>query len=136
MQKIKDFLTAKKISVTCWIYSKMNEASNLVDEVNHTRFTKKIPKKIATICSAMLVAMLPTTAFAAGNADTSTIDGFVDFACSWLIKIGLVVMLVGGVMFALGWQRDDAEGKTRGLQTVMAGAMVAALGKSPDIFGL
>ena len=49
MQKIKDFLTAKKIAVTCWIYSKMNEASNLVDEVNHTRFTKKIPQKIIQV---------------------------------------------------------------------------------------
>ena len=45
-------------------------------------------------------------------------------------------MLVGGVMFALGWQREDAEGKTRGLQTLMAGAMVMALGASKDIFGL
>ena len=136
MQKVKNFIISKKIEFSCWLASKMNEVKELPKEVENTRFTKKIPQKIATICSAMLVAMLPTTAFAAGNADTSTIDGFVDFACSWLIKIGLVVMLVGGVMFALAWQRDDAEGKTRGLQTVMAGAMVAALGKSPDIFGL
>ena len=45
-------------------------------------------------------------------------------------------MMVGGVMFAFGWQREDADGKTRGLQTLMAGAMVAAIGASPSIFGL
>ena len=45
-------------------------------------------------------------------------------------------MMVGGVMFALGWQREDADGKTRGLQTLMAGAMVTAIGASPSIFGL
>ncbi len=43
---------------------------------------------------------------------------------------------VGGVMFALGWQREDAEGKTRGLQTMMAGFMLVAIAASKGLFGL
>ena len=39
-------------------------------------------------------------------------------------------------MFALGWQREDAEGKSRGLMTMMAGFMVIAIAMSKDIFGL
>ena len=39
-------------------------------------------------------------------------------------------------MFALGWQRDDAEGKSRGLMTMMAGFMIIAISQSPSIFGL
>ena len=53
----------------------------------------------------------------------------------WLVKIGVVVAMVGGVMFALGWQREDSEGKSKGLLTIMAGFMVAAIGASPAAFG-
>ena len=37
-------------------------------------------------------------------------------------------------MFALGWQREDAEGKSRGLMTLMAGFV--AIAQSKGIFGL
>lgn len=132
--KVQQKVLDMKIKAMNVATDKTNQVQKLLDEVQSTKFTKKAPKKIATVCSAMLVGLMPTVCFAAN--DTSTIDKFVNFVCAWLVKIGFVVMLVGGVMFALGWQREDAEGKTRGLQTVMAGAMVAAIGKSPDIFGL
>ena len=60
----------------------------------------------------------------------------VDFVCDWLIKIGGVVMLVGGVMFALSFQREDAEGKSRALMTIMAGGMVVGIALSKNLFGL
>ena len=44
--------------------------------------------------------------------------------------------MVGGVMFAVGWQREDAEGKSRGLMTVMSGGIMAAIGLTPSIFGI
>lgn len=90
--------------------------------------------KVATAiwCFALMTVMFSMTVY----ADTGTIDKFIDFVCEWLVKIGAVVMMVGGVIFAFGWQREDADGKTRGLQTLMAGAMVAAIGASPSIFGL
>ena len=43
---------------------------------------------------------------------------------------------IGGVMFALGWQREDAEGKSRGLMTLMAGFMLVAIAQSKSLFGL
>lgn len=93
--------------------------------------------KVAKVASAIWCFLLMTVMFSMTvYADTGTIDKFIEFVCEWLIKIGAVVMMVGGVMFALGWQREDADGKTRGLQTLMAGAMVAAIGASPSIFGL
>ncbi len=52
------------------------------------------------------------------------------------MKIGGVVAMIGGIMFALGWQREDAEGKSRGLMTVMAGFMLIAIAQAPSIFGL
>lgn len=70
------------------------------------------------------------------GSNTSSIDPFITFACDWLSKIGGIIALIGGVMFALGWQREDAEGKSRGLMTLMAGFMLYALSQSPSIFGL
>ena len=75
-----------------------------------------------------------TRVFAASN--TESIDSFINFACDWLTKIGGVIALVGGVMFALGWQREDAEGKSRGLMTLMAGFMLVAIAQSKNLFGL
>ena len=37
-------------------------------------------------------------------------------------------------MFALGWKSEDAEQKTRGIQTGVAGAMVAAIAGSANLF--
>ena len=132
---IKQKMLDLKIKIMCMAAIKGDQVHELVNEVQNTKFTKKVPMKIATFCSTMLVGLMPTVVFAAGS-NTSSIDKFVEFICDWLVKIGAVVMLVGGVMFALGWQREDAEGKTRGLQTLMAGAMVVAIGKAPDVFGL
>ena len=117
----------------CNLYIKtMNKVSGIQDNMKNTRFTKKAPKLIATTCSAVLVTLTPTMAFA---ASTDTIDVFVAEIGKWLVKIGVVIAMVGGIMFALGWQREDAEGKSRGLLTLMAGFMIAAIGASPAAFG-
>ncbi len=119
-----------------WLYNlyinAMNKVSKLQDDMKNTRFTKKAPKFIATTCSAVLVTLTPTMAFA---ASTDTIDVFVAEIGKWLVKIGVVIAMVGGIMFALAWQREDAEGKSRGLLTLMAGFMIAAIGASPAAFG-
>ena len=88
---------------------------------------------VNTLCMGLLLSM---NSVHAEGSNTSTIDGMITFVCDWLFKIGGVVALVGGVMFALGWQRDDSDSKTRGLQTMMAGFMVAALSQTPSLFGL
>lgn len=45
----------------------------------------------------------------------------------WIQKLGGVVCGLGGIMFALGFKNDDADQKTRGLQTMVAGGLTAAL---------
>jgi len=96
------------------------------------KFKKIICWMYMVICSFVISV---NKVYAVGSGTTS-IDGFITFVCDWLIKIGGVVALIGGVMFALGWQREDAEGKSRGLMTMMAGFMVIAISQSKGLFGL
>lgn len=133
---MKEYFVKKYVEISNKFNEFINKGQNLCDEVEKTEFTKKMPKRIAIFCSTLLVSLMPTVVFAAPNPGTSVIDNFVDFLCEWLKKIGALVMLIGGIMFALGWQRNDSESKTNGLQTLLGGGMVVAFAFAPDIFGL
>lgn len=74
-------------------------------KINTSKIKNKLSILSGTILSTFILAQ--SRVYAASN--TESIDGFITFACDWLTKIGGVVALVGGVMFALGWQREDAE---------------------------
>lgn len=97
---------------------------------------KGVVKVVSGLNIVLGILILSTTRVYAINSNTSSIDTFIDFICDWLVKIGGVVMLIGGVMFALSFQRDDAEGKSRALMTLMAGGMVAGIAVAKNIFGL
>ena len=92
---------------------------------------EKVAKAGLIVNTTAMMMVLNMTNVLAVNSNTDSIDQFIDFVCDWLMKIGGVVGLVGGVLFALGWQRDDA-----GLMTLMAGFMLIAIAQAPDIFGL
>lgn len=95
-----------------------------------------IASAFVSLWTAFWMLQLNTGVILAVNSNTESIDTFINFVCDWLKKIGAVVALVGGVMFALSWQRDDAEGKSRALMTLMAGFMLVAISAAKDIFGL
>lgn len=100
---------------------------------------QKIDKQknhIVAFQTSVTLFILSTNSVFAEGSNTESIDSFITFICDWLTKIGGVIALIGGVMFAAGWLRDDADGKYRGLMVVMAGFMVVAVSKSPSIFGL
>lgn len=99
--------------------------------------TKNSLKKVVSSLNVALCSLvLSISNVQAAGSNTNSIDGFITFVCDWLLKIGGVVALIGAVMFALGWQRDDAEAKSRGLMTMMAGFMVIAISQSKGLFGL
>ena len=61
-------------------------------------------------------------------------DNVIGFITPWIQRLGGVVILIGAVEFGLAWKNDDAEGKTKGMRTVIAGCIVWAVGMSSDIF--
>lgn len=84
------------------------------------RTVRKIQVVVATVM--LTVCVLTTTAFAvtADSAWTSVMG----LIWKWVPKIGAAICAVGLIEFALGFKSEDADGKTRGLRTAAAGAMV------------
>lgn len=60
------------------------------------------------------------------GADDS-FNNMIDFITTWFTRIGLAVGLVGGIMFGFGIKDDNADTKQRGLMTLVAGLVVAAI---------
>ena len=109
---------------------------NLVKKFKENRKVNKLKEKVTVLTGAIGSSMILLTSRVYADSNTGSIDSFIYFACDWLTKIGGVIALVGGVMFALGWLREDAEGKSRGLMTLMAGFMLVAIAQSKNLFGL
>lgn len=93
------------------------------------------------IVSAFLMAcmcdLLSTSVYAAGGGTPTAEqkwDTVISFIVPWITRLGGAVILIGAVEFGLGFKNDDAEGKTKGMRTIIAGAIVTAVGLSSDIF--
>lgn len=91
-------------------------------------FLNKHLLKIA--CVMMITVTMLGMAFAA-DALWNTISGLIQ---TWVTRLGGVVMFVGGIMFGLGWKSDDAEQKSRGVSTIIAGAIVVAVAALTSTF--
>ena len=97
---------------------------------------EKVAKAGLIVNTTAMMMVLNMTNVLAVNSNTDSIDQFIDFVCDWLMKIGGVVGLVGGVLFALGWQRDDAEGKESWVNDFNGRIYANCHAQAPDIFGL
>ena len=95
-----------------------------------------IMRNTGNICAVMMAAaMIGRVALAAPDGGAETMwTTLTELITKWVFRLGGVVVFVGGIMFALGWKSEDAEQKTRGIQTVVAGAMVAAIAGSANLF--
>ena len=58
----------------------------------------------------------------------------IGFVIPWIKRLGGVVVLIGAIEFGLAWKNDDAEGKTKGMRTIIAGCIVTAVGYSANTF--
>jgi hypothetical protein len=69
------------------------------------------------------------------NANQS-FNNVVTFLAGWIGKLGLVVGFIGAIQFAFGIKNDDADGKTKGLRTLISGFVVFAVTLSLNLFGI
>lgn len=61
-------------------------------------------------------------------------NAMISFILPWIQRLGGVVLLIGAVEFGLAFKNDDAEGKTKGMRTAIAGCIVIAVGLSSSTF--
>lgn len=99
---------------------------------------KKVTDKIkaSRIVTMIIGALLLTPAsecFAAATAEDKW-NSVISFILPWISRLGGVVILIGAVEFGLAFKNDDAEGKTKGMRTVIAGCIVVAVGLSSSTF--
>jgi hypothetical protein len=99
-------------------------------------FKRKVSRIKAAVSLALMIAFaqaMAITAFAA-DADGGNPTGdaawteIVTFIRSWIPRLGGAIIIIGLIMFGMGWQRDDAEGRTRGIQVTIGGAIVTGVG--------
>lgn len=93
---------------------------------------------MTTMMLSMMFAMVafaePTTAAGGSYVETSTKTAWnklVELIMEWVPRIGVVVIVIGAIEFGFAFKSEDAEGKTKALRTVAAGAIVGAV-----VFGL
>jgi len=97
------------------------------------RIITLLKKNLVLLSLIMLFVLIFPNTVLAGTADTlwTTISGLVE---TWVTRLGGVVMFVGGIMFGLGWKNDDAEQKSRGVGTLISGAIVTAIAAITSTF--
>ena len=61
----------------------------------------KLKEKFTIIGTSAMATLILAKSRVFADSNTGSIDSFINFACDWLTKIGGVIALVGGVMFAL-----------------------------------
>lgn len=106
----------------------MGGLSVLKDKLTMTR-----SKVYLALVSMMTTGMTTVSAKGAAGADAKW-DSVIDFLTPWISRMGGLIVLIGAIEFGLAFKSDDAEGKTRGIRTIIAGCIVFAVGLSTDTF--
>ena len=94
---------------------------------------------ISSMVMSFLAAPIPCYAAPGDQDPDAAFNATITFIAGWVNKFGFAIAFVGAIMFAMGFRNDDAEGKTRGIRTLVAGFIVAAVSLKPvynGIFGL
>lgn len=72
--------------------------------------------------------------FASGSTADTLWTKISDLMKTWVTRLGGVVMFVGGILFGLGWKNNDAEQKSQGISTIVAGAIVITVAAMTSTF--
>lgn len=100
----------------------MLAASNAAGRAMNTRLGR------AALVLPMVVSACTITASAEGADAQGMIDAIMAVLGPGVIALGSLVAVVGGIQTGVGFKDDNADGKTRGFQTLIGGAIIAAVG--------
>lgn len=105
----------------------MVKATNCVGKL----MTKRAGKILVTLPLAL--SLMAVTVFADGGTNggaEGTINTIIGLLKTWIPRLGALLVIVGGIQLGIGFKDDDQTGKTRGMQCMIGGVIVAAIGAS------
>lgn len=105
----------------------MVKATNCVGKL----MTKRAGKILVTLPLAL--SLMAVTVFADGGTNggaEGTINTIIGLLKTWIPRLGALLVVVGGIQLGIGFKDDDQTGKTRGMQCMIGGVIVAAIGAS------
>ena len=126
MERISDTVTETGARLAVKATNFAVKSTNVVGKL----MTKKAGKMLVTLPLAL--SMCAITACAEGADADGTISEIVSQLKTWTPRLGAMIVVVGGIQMGIGFKDDDATGKTRGMQCMIGGAIVAAIGKLVD----
>lgn len=94
----------------------------------------KLYKKGTAIYMAFMTVIISQYVVASADDGSSAWNSMVGIITPWITRLGGAVILIGGIMWGLGFKSEDAEAQTRGIRTLVAGAIVCAVGASSSTF--
>ncbi len=101
-----------------------NELGKLMS-TRHGKYALAVPAALATVGMGAI-------AFAeegGGSGDAQgMIDGILAILKPGVIAMGSLVGVVGGIQLGVSFQNENPDGKTRGFQTLIGGAIIAGVG--------
>lgn len=100
--------------------------------------TTRTGKAMLAVPMAMSACTITASAAdSSGDTAQGMIDGIMGILGPGIIGLGTLVAVVGGIQTGVGFKDDNADGKTRGFQTLIGGAIIAAVGALvPDSISL
>lgn len=102
------------------------KATNAVGRLMTTRRGKLL------LTVPLAVSCLAVTASAETSAE-DMLNKIMDLLKQWIPVLGGLLIVVGGIQLGIGFKDDDSTGKTRGMQCMIGGAIVAAIGGMIDL---
>ncbi|MDE6017057.1 MAG: hypothetical protein K2H41_15435 [Acetatifactor sp.] len=97
-------------------------------------YYKVVMMMYALLCPVAVAAADDPPAAPSSTSAEDKWDTIIGFITPWIQRLGGVVILIGAIEFGLAWKNDDAEQKTKGMRTIIAGCIVWAVGLSANTF--
>ena len=100
---------------------------------NVKTINRKINKFMWSAFVALTACMMSTViAFAdppesGGDSASNIWNTGIDTICPYIVALGGVVCLIGGVNWALGFKSEDSDAQVRGIRTLIAGVAVSGV---------
>lgn len=122
MNKVKNVLSAAEDVVTEAGARMLVAATNVTGKMMTTQTGRM------ALVLPMAVSACTVRAGAEGVNAQDMINKIMEVLGPGVIALGSLVAIVGGIQTGVGFKDDNADGKTRGFQTLIGGAIIAAVG--------